>query len=330
MRDYSRIPPLARGGIDRDAATRMDDAALERAWAEPGARLLELRGTTLPLQDGALALLPIAGPRSTAHWYLGRFAGAPIFATDVDGTDGTDGTGGSGGTGDSAGTGGTADRDATTREWVPARAAGVALSPDEAELVAMAVALQHWHASAAFSPRDGSETQTAQGGWARVEPATGVEHFPRTDPAVIVLVVHENRALLGSNVLWEAGRFSLLAGFVEAGESAEQAARREVAEESGVRIDRLDYLGSQPWPFPRSLMLGYLAGLAAGQDPAALSPDPTEIAELRWFSRDELRSPADGLKLPREGSIARWIIDSWIAQGDDAEVGRAGGAERGV
>ena len=319
MKDNSTIPPLARGGIDRDAGTRMDDAALDRAWADPAARLLELRGGALPLTGGALALLPIAGLRGPEHWYLGLLAGAPVFAMSAksasDATTATDDG---------------ARRDTPPIEWVSALAAGVSLPPDEAELVAMSVALTHWHDSAAYSPRDGSATQVAHAGWARIEPETGAEHFPRTDPAVIVLVVHENRALLGSNVLWETGRFSLLAGFVEAGESAEQAARREVEEESGVRIDRLDYLGSQPWPFPRSLMLGYLAGLAQGQDPAALSPDPTEIAELRWFSRDELQRPAQGLKLPREGSIARWIIDLWIAQGDYATDALDGGAERGI
>lgn len=295
------IPPLAMGVIDRDAAIRTDPDALDRAWAAPSARVLVLRGSEVPLQGDNLALQPSSGERRDEHWFLGRLAGAPVFAQCLEASP--------------------VESDPPKTSWIPALAAGPMLSANEAELVTIALALQRWHASAAFSPRDGSPTILAHAGWARIEPASGVEHFPRTDPAAIVLVEHAGRALLGSNVLWEAGRFSLLAGFVEAGESAEQAARREVEEESGMKIGALTYLGSQSWPFPRSLMLGYRASLAAGQDPAALLPDPGEIAELRWFTRDELRQPSGGLKLPHSGSIARWVIDRWLAEDEsDAEA----------
>src|SRR5690606_2574387 len=131
---------------------------------------------------------------------------------------------------------------------------GWKLSPIEAETMAVAFALAFWHDSSPFSPRDGRPTEPAQGGWARLDERGG-EHFPRNDPVVIVLVEHEVRALLGSNLLWETGRFSLLAGFVEAGESAEQAVAREIQEESGVRVDDIRYVTSQPWPFPRSFMM---------------------------------------------------------------------------
>lgn len=302
MVQVSGIPPLARGSIDRDAPIRKDAEALDRAWADASTRVLVVRGNEIPLRSGRLAFGLVSGARGAEHRYLGKFDGASVFSVGVP-----------------RGVDPHSVHALTGVDWIPARTVGAILSADEAELVAMAAALQHWHDSSEFSPRDGSRTEAAHAGWARIEPESGVEHFPRTDPAVIVLVVHEDRALLGSNVLWETGRFSLLAGFIEAGESAEQAARREIMEESGLRIAGLDYLGSQPWPFPRSLMFGYFAALADGQDPAALSPDPEEIAELRWFTRDELRHPADGVLLPGTGSIARWVIDAWIAQVPEAE-----------
>lgn len=183
-------------------------------------------------------------------------------------------------------------------------------------MLAVALALTAWHQSMGFSPRDGAPTVPANGGWARHDPHGG-EHFPRTDPVVIVLVEHEDRLLLGSNALWESGRFSLLAGFVEAGESAEQAVIREIEEESGLRVDEVRYVTSQPWPFPRSFMLGFRARLATGADPAALSPDPAEISELRWFTREELRNPAPGIRLPMPMSIARWLIDLWVEEEPD-------------
>jgi NAD+ diphosphatase len=304
------IPPLARGTIDRDAVIRDDPHALDRAWRDPSARLLVLRNSDVPLVGNVLALRPIVGERTDEHWFLGRFAGAPVYAHSIEQHTADD----------------LSEHDQYGALWTPALATGSILSPDESELVAMAVALQRWHASAAFSPRDGSPTVVAKAGWSRVEPLSGAEQFPRTDPAVIVLVVHEDRALLGSNKLWETGRFSLLAGFIEAGESAEQAARREVQEESGMQIGELEYLGSQPWPFPRSLMFSYRARLTPGQDPAALVPDPDEIAELSWFTRSELREPLGGLQLPRVGSIARWVIDNWVSEGDPARDLKAGGA----
>jgi NAD+ diphosphatase len=138
--------------------------------------------------------------------------------------------------------------------------------------------------------------------------------FPRTDPAIIVLVLdNDDRLLLGSNILWPEGRYSLLAGFVEAGESLEQAVIREIFEESGLRVDRPHYLGSQAWPFPRSIMLGYSARVAPDQDPSGILPDGAEIVDLRWLSRDELRAEAGTLLLPGSTSIARGLIEHWLA-----------------
>ena len=135
--------------------------------------------------------------------------------------------------------------------------------------------------------------------------------FPRTDTAVIVLVLDDTgRALLGANVNWRPRRFSLLAGFVEPGESFEQAAAREVLEEGGARIVDPEYYGSQPWPFPASLMVGFTARLDPGQHPDEVEPDGTEIAEVRWFTRDELRERPE--LLPGRASIARSMIDDWL------------------
>ncbi len=307
-------PPLGGGEFDRDAATRLSDAALDAAWAEPGARVLRVRGGLVALGAGsggsgaaALDLAVVRGARGEAHLYLGRVAGRPVFAmVDQEGRD----------SGYAEPVGG----------WQHPFEFGSSLAAAERELMTVALALANWHASSGFSPRDGGPTEARWGGWARHD-AHGGEHFPRTDAAVIVLVEHEDRLLLGSNVLWESGRFSLLAGFVEAGESAEQTVVREVYEEAGVRVEGVRYVASQPWPFPRSLMLGFRARLAGGADPARLSPDPDEIAELRWFTREELRNPAPGIVLPMSLSIARWLIDLWVAEGDGAD--RADGSSTG-
>lgn len=299
------VPPLAQGSLDRDADTRLDDARLAAAWRDPSARLLRLRGAEIPIAaDNTLALVPTAGDwtpgtadGTVGHVFLGRIDGAPIFAC-------------------AAAPGETTVTSSTPEfEWRPTFEVAVKLDESERELVAAASALLRWHESAAFSGSDGSRTRPAQGGWARLD-SHGRELFPRTDPAVIVLIEHNDRVLLGSNALWETGRFSLLAGFVEAGESLEQAARREVFEESGVRLGEVTYVTSQPWPFPRSLMLGFKATLASGQDPSAFAADPAEISELRWFTREELRTPPPGIMLPGALSIARWMLDRWCEAGE--------------
>lgn len=316
-------PPLSGSGIDRDARTRMSEAMLDAAWQEPHTRLVRLRGgqvSVLQSVDGAiaLALSPVTSDRLPSALYLGRWEGRAIFAEvlDVQSTSAeqTDGT--SGEPGDSGHSGDAAESDNPIAQWRHPFEFSSDLDRAERELMTTALALSNWHASHPFSARDGQRTEPVLGGWARHD-AHGGEHFPRTDPAVIVLVEHEDRLLLGSNVLWETGRFSLLAGFVEAGESAEQAVVREVGEEAGIRVDDVRYVASQPWPFPRSLMLGFRARLAPGVHPDDVIPEPEEISELRWFTRDELRAPAPGLLLPGTLSIARWLIDGWVAEGDD-------------
>ncbi len=198
--------------------------------------------------------------------------------------------------------------------WAPLRAAGGDLPPAEAELLTIAVALAGWLRDAPFCPACGTLTQLRHAGWSRHCPACGREHFPRTDPAVIVLVTSArsgDRVLLGANAAWGGRRYSCFAGFAEAGESLEDAVAREVEEEAGVRLHDITYRGSQAWPYPRSLMLGFRAEVV---DDRAARPDGDEIVEVRWFTRDEigaaLRGEAD-VQLPGSASIARRLIDEW-------------------
>jgi NAD+ diphosphatase len=195
--------------------------------------------------------------------------------------------------------------------WAGLRELGAELGDLDAGLLVQAVAILEWHARHRFSPLTGAATTIERAGWVQRDPTTGTELFPRTDPAVIMLV-HDggDRVVLGRQAVWPPGRFSILAGFVEPGESAEAAVAREVAEEVGLSVTDIRYAGSQPWPFPQSLMLGFVAR-AVGSDDLRLDPD--EIEEARWFTRDELRSGAGPRALPPPVSIARNILDRWVA-----------------
>ncbi|GAA2237005.1 hypothetical protein GCM10009851_22520 [Herbiconiux moechotypicola] len=218
-------------------------------------------------------------------------AGAPVFAVSLD-DEGADAL--------TAVDGGA---------WLDLRRIAVLLDDLAAGVFTEALAMANWHSNHEFCPRCGSPTTIESAGWVRRCVAEDVELFPRTDSAVIVGITDaEDRILLGSNALWEHNRYSLLAGFVEPGESFEAAAVREVAEESGVVIRNPEYVGSQPWPFPASLMVGFLA---RADDGAVLRPDGDEILELRWFSRAEVADPAVDVLLPGPSSIARAIIERW-------------------
>ena len=194
--------------------------------------------------------------------------------------------------------------------WRSLRAVGADLDAHDAGLATPAVALDAWHDRHPRCPRCGAPTRVVQAGWSRVCDVDGSEHYPRTDPAVIVAVVDDDdRLLLGRSTAWPQGRFSTLAGFVEAGEGPEQAVRREVLEESGVVVDDVEYAGSQPWPFPASLMLGFRAHATTTR----LVPDGVELAEARWFTREQLaRAVTDGeVRLPGATSIARALVEQW-------------------
>jgi NAD+ diphosphatase len=174
-----------------------------------------------------------------------------------------------------------------------------------------AVGIANWHAVHTHCPRCGAVTVPEQAGHSRRCPVDGSEHFPRLDPAVIMLVTDpEDRCLLARNALWPERRVSILAGFVEPGESAEQAVAREVLEETGISVVSARYVGSQPWPMPHSLMLGFRARATGSLQ---IVVDSEEIAEARWFSRDELRASIESgeIKLPPPVSIAHRIIESW-------------------
>jgi NAD+ diphosphatase len=188
------------------------------------------------------------------------------------------------------------------------------LSAAQAELAVTAVALANWHWAEGFCPRCGSATRIAAAGLSRWCAGCDNELFPRTDPAVIVAVVDDcDRILLARQRIWPSDRYSVIAGFVEAGESLEQAVQREVAEEVGVQVDRVAYVSSQPWPMPRSLMLGLTAHAAK----TTVTPDGAEIADARWFTRDEAATAVESgeLVLPGPASIAFRLISAWLDRG---------------
>ena len=194
------------------------------------------------------------------------------------------------------------------------REAAALLSDRDAGLFTHAVALANWHDSHTHCPRCGTVTVTVAAGHAQRCPADGSEHFPRIDPAVIMLVTDpDDRCLLARNRRWPERRVSILAGFVEPGESAEQAVTREVEEETAIVVTRVRYVGSQPWPMPQSLMLGFRAEAGGELD---LRVDEDEIAEAHWYSREDLRAAlaAREILLPPPVSIAHRLIESWYGE----------------
>lgn len=202
-----------------------------------------------------------------------------------------------------------------TADAVDLRAAGADLDPVARSAALTAVALDNWHATHPRCPRCGEPTEPARAGWVRRCPADGSEHFPRTDPAVITLVIDdEDRALLGRRAIWPQGWYSTLAGFVEPGETFEQAVVREVAEEAGVTVPvaGVRYQATQPWPFPCSLMIAFTAHTHA----QPTRPDGDEIAETRWLSRDEFLAEAQAgrLRVPPPFSVAYHLIAQWYGQ----------------
>ncbi|MEZ5190909.1 MAG: NAD(+) diphosphatase [Schumannella sp.] len=307
---HSRLP-LSRSEIDRDHLGRTAD--VEALLADPGTRAVVLHeGRALLAGPTELAVLPAAGVPHIAALYLGRAltdspdlpAGSPVVALIVDDAQSAELTGPA----------------PIDDAWGDLRRLGHRLGVRDAGIFTQALALANWHARYGFSPATGTATRIAAAGWTRVDDA-GEEVFPRTDAAIIVGVVDaDDRMLLGSNVRWEPNRFSLLAGFVEPGESLEAAVIREVHEESGLTVVDPVYLGSQPWPFPASLMVGFRAQVPEGS-PTEGTPDGEEILALRWFTRDELRSASASreILLPGPASIARAIVEDWL--GDELDDG---------
>lgn len=288
---------LSRATIDRSAAERADDSTVALALEDPRTRVLVIReGRSSLVQDRtALALRPPApGDAERSPWFLGRHDGVAYLAVDETPPP------------DPARPGSPAEPG-----WVSLREVGADLDDTEAGLLTTATALHGWHGRHRHCPRCGTVTQVVQGGWVRRCPRDGSEHYPRTDPAVIVAVVDDDeRLLLATGNGWQDGRVSVLAGFVEAGETMEAAAVREVREEVGIRIADLTFRGDQPWPFPASLMLGFRARALTTD----LRPDRGEIRSAAWYTREELATlVADGARtLPSRVSIARVLVEEWF------------------
>lgn len=301
------VPPLARSGLRRMAHRRTDTAWLAEAWQR--AKVLVIDGGSVRggapqsaqalMRDDHLVLLDSLEAPEGQRLFLGEDEEAtPYFAVIAS----------------------VPELPGTRR--VTIRDVGDELSDLEGGLLTTAIALANWHLRQPYSPMDGQPTEVTEAGWARTGDAGGTI-WPRTDPAVIVLVHDgvpgdEGRCLLGHNAAWTrpdwARRYSCLAGFVEAGESAEATVAREVAEEVGVRVSKLHYLGSQAWPYPGSLMLGFTALADPNQ---AVQVDMTEIAAAGWFTRTEIRAVIEGEQddflLPMTSSIALFLILEWLA-----------------
>ncbi len=327
---------LSRSEVDRATTFREDADWLAAAWADPRSRVVVVhdeQSLVRYTEAGAeLILFPPAAAPDGIRFLLGTDAGAVAYfgvavldgpRPALPGTEPPDppdppGSPGSGSPGGGSAGGGSAGRGsagrvpaAGTTRWTGLRQAGALLSARDAGLMTHAVALANWHADAGFCPRCGAATEPASAGSSRRCLREGSELFPRSDPAVIMLVTDpDDRCLLARNAQWPKGRVSILAGFVEPGESAEQAVMREVLEETGLAVSQVRYLGSQPWPMPRSLMLGFRAHAEGGQQ---IKVDAEEIAEAGWYSRAELRAAVErgDIKLPPAVSIAHQIIASW-------------------
>jgi NAD+ diphosphatase len=314
--------PLSRHATDRDHAARSRPALFDELWQEPTTRVLALWkgralvtaqsvGAATPAADGwsspdagpaELDLLPVERVTSAlVRVYLGRTtvasetepAGSAVVLHVL-----TDAA--------------AQELEPDEARWANLRTVATALSDRDAGLFTEALAMANWHASHTHCPRCGSPTVVEQAGWVRRCLEDGSEIFPRTDPAVIVTVLDDDdRLLLGSNAMWENSRYSLLAGFVEPGESFESAVEREMFEEAGIRVVDARYKGSQPWPFPASVMIGMTARLAHDQAASELDPDGEEILDVRWFSRDELWAAREQIILPGRSSIARALIEDW-------------------
>jgi NAD+ diphosphatase len=277
------VPALSRGTVDRDAHSRDDEGVLEKAWESGEVLVIDEQGRALVDGTDLVLVGPEEAPAGD-RLYLG---GGRYFAVR----------------------GPLPRKLGTVSKGL--REVGHLLSDRDAGLMVHAVGLTNWHATHSHCPRCGAPTRSAKGGSIRVCEADGTEHFPRTDPAMIVLV-HDgaDRCLLGRQPVWPAGRYSTLAGFVEPGESAEQAVVREVLEETGVAVREVVYSASQPWPFPASLMLGFTA--LADPDAVPVATDG-ELEDARWFTRDELRDGS--AMLPTPVSIAYKLITDWVSAG---------------
>jgi len=292
---------LSRGTLDRAGHRRQEPGLLTDLVTDPATRVAVIVGDTMEVVEDrtsptgrSLALRPpVPADADRLAVFLGEEArdGGPTAYLAVVGD----------------------PTDVGAGEWQNLRTAGLHLGDRDAGIFTTTQALANWHATHPFCPRCGARTTPELAGWTRRCEREGSEHYPRTDPAVIMAVVDDDgRLLLGRGAQWPEGRFSVLAGFVEPGESLEAAVAREVDEEVGVKVTDVTYLGNQPWPFPSSDMIGFSAR-ALGTE---LTLDPAEIAEARWVTREAyveaLRTGE--LRTPSGISIAQRIIEQWLGR----------------
>lgn len=318
MKEQGRFT-FGGSSLDRAGDVRAGVDALARLASDPAARAVVFwRGKPLiaPARPAELVQLPMDHPvlafAQEPPILLGREDGAPRYGFDIS---------------------------SWNPQWQVSAAAGVFLDPTEqrhpdlpdtmvfaelrrvmtwlsardAELAATCKALLEWHKSHAFCARCGAASVMAQAGWQRVCPACNAPHFPRTDPVVIMLITHGNDVLMGRSPGWPDGMYSLLAGFVEPGETLEAAVRREVQEETGVQVGRVGYLASQPWPFPASLMIGCFGHANSVE----INIDPVEIEDAKWIGKEQMMTIFAGhdpvMLPPRKGAIAQSLLENWLA-----------------
>ena len=299
---YSIAPgslALSRSVLDRAADRRRDEEWLDKAWAAPDTQVALVAGDKLLVtadRAGLQLVLPSEAPD-----------GIRVFL-------GIDRESGAGQTADGRAVFAVLAGTEADESYAGLREMGAVLSDREAGIAVNVIGLSNWHAVHTHCANCGAHTEVIDAGHVRQCPVCGLSHFPRSDPAIIVLVTDDqDRALLGRNEAWPEGRYSTLAGFVEPGESLEAAVRREVLEETGVVVGpEIEYAGSQPWPLPSSLMLGFFAK-ASNFD---IEVDADEIAEARWFTREDLRAlvEAGTMALPGNISISRRLIEGWYGE----------------
>ena len=280
---------LSAHAHNRQGLLRTDDEWLGRRWADPETRVLIVAGARIRPVGGQVEwVAPHEAPEGT-RVLLGERKGRTWFALIVD-PDEAPGERG---------------------DWVGLRSVLPTLTDreDQAPLLLHAIGLAEWHFATRFCPRCAGRLEVRAAGHELACTTCGRQQFPRTDPAVIMAVTHGDAILLGRQRVWPEGRWSTLAGFCEPGETLEDAVRREVAEEVGVEVGRVDYFGNQPWPLPASLMLGFMAEAGSRE----LDVDGAEIEQARWFTREQLRAgiEAGEVMIPRSVSISSSLIEHW-------------------
>jgi NAD+ diphosphatase len=300
--DHTPAPrPFTGMTLDRAGSERKDPGWVTAQLARPDARVIAGGREGVLITDAEPAQMlrfAVAESQLGKLVLLGLEDGRALFALDLDAA-GNDSAAIAGG------------------RMLPLRDAGLVLSHHEAGLASYMTAMLNWHRRHRFCANCGEATDALEGGYSRHCPRCGTTHFPRTDPAVIMTVAHDGRLLLGRRTGWPEGRLSVLAGFVSPGESAEEAVVREVREESGIIVRDPLFVASQPWPFPASLMLGFHAESDGGEPVAA----DGELEQVHWLDLAAVQravSNEGDFQLPGKVSIARLLIERWVAERERA------------